>query len=184
MSFGFYGFNSKVNQAIADALRKENPVLIFAAASNNGTRKEVTFPASVSGVICVNSANADGTPSDFNPTFHPARNFSIIGENVKSSWINAAEKRMSGTSVATPIAAAIAALVLEFVLQEVESDDILKELYPHLKRYDGMVEILSQMSQPHHSGYHNIIPWKLLKNEYGRGLVTGQIKRSLWRFRE
>ncbi len=182
MSFGFYGRSRVVQTAIQQALSK--PVLVFAAASNNGTRRDVAFPAWLQGVICINSATADGVPSSFNPELNPAKNFSILGENVKSTWINhqnTPHKPMSGTSVATPIAAGIAALVLEYVLQNDPESSLMEQL-DDFKQYDGMTTIFSLMAKSK-DGYRNVVPWSLLADGITRALVTGRIEWEMRKFR-
>ncbi|KAL2067620.1 hypothetical protein VTL71DRAFT_15716 [Oculimacula yallundae] len=176
MSFGFYNIAPVVRNAIRQALAR--PVLIFAAASNNGTRRDVAFPASMTGVFCINSANGDGGPSKFNPELKPDQVFSIIGENVKSSWTtdeNATpHKSMTGTSVATPIAAAVAALVLEYVIQN-DPESFLVDQLDEFKEYDGMSKIFSLMSRTR-DGYKNIVPWELLTSMAARRSITGRIE--------
>ncbi|KAF4626013.1 hypothetical protein G7Y89_g12155 [Cudoniella acicularis] len=141
------------------------------------------------GVICINAANGDGVPSGFNPPIQPSSpNFSIVGEDVKSSWIkwhNAKkgqeddEKVMSGTSVATPIAAGVAALTLEFAMQEDPSDEetnkILKDQLWYLKRHIGMVQVLTAMSEKIRD-YNNIVPWNILKARRTRRKVATDIE--------
>ncbi|KAK0115755.1 hypothetical protein ONS95_012808 [Cadophora gregata] len=181
MSFGFYGIFPLVRTAIRQALAK--PVLVFAAASNNGTRRAIAFPASMTGVFCINSATGDGGRSSFNPEPKADKNFSIIGENIVSSWTthgNAnARRSMSGTSVATPMAAAVAALVLEYVLQNDPESSLLKQL-DEFKEYDGMSKIFSLMSK-HKDGYKNIIPWEVLSAVGGakRSTITGLIEWAM-----
>ncbi|KAH7378165.1 hypothetical protein BKA64DRAFT_251663 [Cadophora sp. MPI-SDFR-AT-0126] len=181
MSFGFYGISPVVRAAIRQALAK--PVLIFAAASNNGTRRAIAFPASMTGVFCINSATGDGGRSSFNPEPKADKNFSIIGENIVSSWTtyqNAKPQRsMSGTSVATPMAAAVAALVLEYVLQNDPESTLLKQL-DEFKEYDGMSKIFSIMSK-YKDGYKNIVPWEVLSAMGGakRSTITGLIEWAM-----
>ena len=182
MSCGFYSWVEVVKEAIEEAYRK--PTLIFAAASNNGKRKQVAFPAYMPGVICVNSSTANGTPSDFNPKFDASRSLCILGENVTSTWITSQwhERRMSGTSVATPIAAAIAALVHEFALQtdpaDESLDEILKQQLKWLKSYNGMMEIFALMAEPT-GEYRTIFPWNVLSVDFERGGVAHMIKVAM-----
>ena len=89
---------------------------------------------------------------------------------------------MSGTSVATPIAAATAALLLEFALQNDPSDEVtdkvLKDQLHWMKKYDGIIEIFSMMSEK--GGKHrNIIPWNVLSVDYDREDVARMIKVAM-----
>ncbi|CZT10177.1 uncharacterized protein RAG0_14718 [Rhynchosporium agropyri] len=80
--------------------------LLLVPLRNMGVRRDVTFPASMTGVFCINSASGDGASSNLNPEL----------------------KSMTGKSVATPIAAAIAALVLEHVIQNDPESCLAKQL--------------------------------------------------------
>jgi hypothetical protein len=141
---------------------------MFAAASNEGANlpARVTFPASMREVICVNSCDGYGNSSDFNP---PPRegvfNFSTLGEAVIAKKSTLGPKRLTGTSFATPAAAAIAASILEFATQK----QILKEqeeLKRHIATKDGMMKLLVAMSEPV-SGFMYLRPWDLIKCDSG-----------------
>ena len=77
------------------------------------------------------------------------------------------EKRQWGTSTATPIAAAIAALILEF--SKIPSIKITHRA--RLKTMEGMREVLAAMGEEK-DGYKNIVPWKLLNQRMGKDSVT------------
>jgi hypothetical protein len=146
--------------------------MVLAAASNNGNMRAVGYPAWDSHVIPMNAANGRGRPSDFNPPAALGKTLTILGENVPSAWIISAPtteatdasgvssvaptapapadltvtRRMSGTSVATPITASFMALLLELAMIEVPDDGAiqttLSDILPHLKRQAGLSELL------------------------------------------
>lgn len=154
--------------------------IILAAASNSGlgTLSNMAYPAWNEGVIAINSANARGRPSDFNPPVVEGKTLTILGENVPSAWATvataeaggaaadiAATKRLSGTAVATPIAAGLVALLIELAMIEIPIDPqtqaILKDVLPHVKRQAG-VNILLKRVAVKTGDYYNIVPVNLL----------------------
>jgi hypothetical protein len=143
-------------------------VIIFAASSNEGNRQDILFPAGEWAPFCINSSNGNGITSDFNP---PARlqteRFTILGENVKSAWLQRprqsknetdvspvpASAVRTGTSVATPIAASVGALIILFARQwEPKGHEVLEDR-------QGMYFILNDMAVAESSGFNDIIPW-------------------------
>jgi hypothetical protein len=124
MSFGFSGTVKPIKKAISDAVyQRDEALLLFAAACNNGKNCVDTFPASNPLVISIRATNHNGEFLDYNPFSDPAKDgryFGTLGDNVVSAWRveDATGSRMrcqSGTSVATPIAAGIAASMLEYI---------------------------------------------------------------------
>lgn len=84
LSFGFSFSEQNIEQVLlryADGKGK----IILAAASNDGNRRRMAYPASRDNVIAVNSATGDGSASTFNPPLNRAKNFTIIGEQVQSA---------------------------------------------------------------------------------------------------
>ena len=152
------GFKELLTQ---EAARKG--VLIFSAASNSGANDDIAFPACWRGhVFCINSTDTNGTPSRFNPPRDSkGYNFSILGESVPGPTPDQnSEQRecqiRSGTSVATPIAVGIAALILEFSrLRGIDIRNVAK-----LKTFDGMATVLEDLSTDV-GGYRYLRPWRI-----------------------
>lgn len=94
---------------------------------------------------------------------------------------------MSGTSMATSIAAGVAALVLGFAMQRdpgnAATDKILEEHLELLKRHDAMMDIFTEMAALSRE-FRNIVPWNVLKSGYGRSMVAHSIGRALWKYKQ
>ncbi|KAK4156582.1 hypothetical protein C8A00DRAFT_12488, partial [Chaetomidium leptoderma] len=120
MSFGFRRGSQKIRDQVEKAVHRRK--IVFAAASNDGGRTARTYPARQDGVICVHSSDGHGNASYFNPTgLAGTDNLCVVGENIEGARPSftphqlGGTKRMSGTSCATPVAVAIAALMIGFV---------------------------------------------------------------------
>lgn len=151
---------------------KDNDVLLFAASSNNGirTRGGMAYPARALEVIAVDAADGLGTPSKFNPPQRRDKTrFTALGEAVESTFPmhlgnGTGRERMSGTSCATPIAAAIAGLLLEFARQRPLCHD--GSIEKHLKSVVGMRQVLLECLSSKHvesSHFNHLDPMRLFR---------------------
>jgi hypothetical protein len=187
MSFGFEKPNAKIRDAINIVPGK---VIMFAAAGNHGGLKEgESFPASLASVISIRAADGQGVGAGFNPSSHEDRrtdHLSTLGECVMSMWrvhdqlsgLRIFQKRVSGSSTATPIAAAITALVLEFLSQPDDCSwhrpllKLSRELLDEMNRREGMKLLLQDAMSLSIHGDLVITPWLALKSEPEEGDVN------------
>lgn len=120
-------------QVIKDLI--SNNKLIFVAASNTGGYGSRLWPASCFGVFAIHATNEFGTPdTNMNPPPLPTKddNFATYGCNVESYW-KGHYRSISGTSFATPVAAAVCANILEFARRTQD-----KTVVNGLTRYSAM----------------------------------------------
>ncbi|CZR51368.1 uncharacterized protein PAC_01243 [Phialocephala subalpina] len=180
ISLGFPDVDADVMREIKTAAAK--PVLIFASAANNTVheRNPIRFPAQMKEVFCIFSADMNSIASAFNPIPRYDRdNFMFPGENIEGAWPldlagvspeaetrkGRTYRRLSGTSCATPIAAAVAAGVLEFAWQGRETKIRRVEM---LKHFDGMKDVFLEMLDRYKPGdgcYHYVKPWKVITTQ-------------------
>ncbi|CAI7622907.1 unnamed protein product [Penicillium pancosmium] len=160
MSFGLDNQDIDIDKAIHAAMRAN--ISMFAAASNSGGNKPRAYPSRrINGVLCIHASDGAGNDGGISPTPLKKRdNFSTLGISISSKW-----KRkpiyVSGTSFATPIAAALVANVLEFARHKCDLNEHQQEVLYHI---DGVRQILTLMVEQGtetRGGYDYIMPFHL-----------------------
>lgn len=116
LAFSIRAYDSALVTAVNHAIAKKT--LIFAAASNSGANHGETFPAKHHGVFSVLATDELGAGLTLNPKPEDAsKSFGALGLDV-ASWGLSDDMTLrceTGTSVATPILAAISMVILVFV---------------------------------------------------------------------
>lgn len=164
MSFGFddekYVEDKPViSDAITDAhTRRNQRVLFFAAAANDGGNRDEMFPARSKNVISIRGTDDLGWMQSFNPpaNFNGETCFMTLGVNVPGASLTTSEHEGgevcdSGTSFATPIAAGLAALVLGYAkIYEGELWQKLKDSEQHkrfnIEKISGMTAFFTRLA--------------------------------------
>lgn len=165
-----YDDETSLEQAIEYA--KTSNVLVFAATSNDGNRENlgVMYPARALNVISVDPATGGGTTSDFKPPSNDRNNtkgyrFTAPGEDVLAAYPldleSSGETRVTGASFATPIAAGVAALILEFARQLPLG--LEPGIFNHLRRIEIMRDVIYEFcseTSDKETIFRFIRPWK------------------------
>jgi hypothetical protein len=178
LSLGFDDSDTTVCSALEEAQSKK--ILIFAAMANGGVHEKAAWLARSNLVIGIHSCVDMGARSSiFTPkpvTSPPNYNFMVIGEHIPAFGLVAKRRGdcyVEGTSFATPVAVAIAALILAFANQircrkpREKCEEKLKTRGVHWRYLwlnEGMGRVLEAISEPD-SGYLSI-SHKLLWKEY------------------
>jgi Subtilase family len=151
-----------ISTALNEALKAG--ILIFASASNSGANYPITFPARLHGIFRIGSADGVGAPSTFNPPSEDEK-YSALGEAVSGACpkhlsdrrgydARAQTIRQDGTSTATPIAAAIAALFIDYSWQFMDGNAAWT--------YENIRKLFTQMSKTTiREKYRYLAPWLL-----------------------
>lgn len=177
MSFGFGEEHEELDSAIQHAAYHR--VLMFAAASNDGKNRPdgVAWPAKDSSVICVHSGDGDGDHSTFTPSPQDSMRVMVLGECVKSAWPPQLQgskdhRLMSGTSCAAPIAAGIAAIILDYARGFLDESE-----WKRLRRVASMRRMFESMKDKHSTdGYWWIKHWQWFDPNKSEGWIQGEIR--------
>ncbi|KAI0376371.1 hypothetical protein F5Y04DRAFT_266649 [Hypomontagnella monticulosa] len=189
ISFGF-PYTTRHVDHIRRAILEANAadVLIFASASNKGGNQPVAFPARMDEVICVGSTDGKGAISNFTPNLHCPdlhcyKRLCALGERIESSWPpkllkgGAGLPRKSGTSFASPIAAGVAAIVLDY-MWEFKDHVEYKHHIPKLLTRRGMLLVFELMVEKY-STYDYLVPWKLFNFQVSGDLDENEYEDTM-----
>jgi thermitase len=101
------GASNALQAAVTDAARKD--VLLVAAAGNDGNAT-LNYPAAYADVVSVAATDQNDQRASFSNANADVE-VAAPGVNILSTWNDGAYKSISGTSMATPHAAGVAALI-------------------------------------------------------------------------
>ncbi|KAK5452795.1 hypothetical protein LTS15_006943 [Exophiala xenobiotica] len=191
LSFGFSEGNSYINDELQAAIAEN--ILVFAAASNAGSNRKRSYPAIHPQVFCIHSADALGNSSKFNPsTLLGDDNFSTLGEQIQSAWPSISQggrqqaldsfgqKRMSGTSFATPVAVIIAAVFMDLVGQMMPKGETMMS---SIRTYSGMQQmfmcIAVQKNGPFDYRYLNPLEFLQMQEEEIKRNIRKALNRNM-----
>ncbi|KAE8441485.1 hypothetical protein EG329_004909 [Mollisiaceae sp. DMI_Dod_QoI] len=172
MSFGFSDEVPLIQDAITNAENiKKHKILFFAAANNDGLNQKEMFPAFSESVISVRGTTHDGSfVQQYNPETWSHKDgmklYGTISQNVPCDW-TAGQLTKSGCSVATPIMAAIAALIIWYVSCESARFGGLKNVEDLIRTRRGILSVFGVMTeeQKQPSIYHRYLaPWQLFSD--------------------
>lgn len=191
MSFGFDERVPVINQAMEQSTRAKKQPLYFAATCNDAAHKPIAWPAREANVFGISSTDGDGHISTFNPHDNEAYPiFYAFGDGVevqcKDANGNFSTKFISGTSFATPIAAALVANLLTCVrlgIKTLSPDDaaIYVDLPRELQQMNNMVKVMRHcMQTKNQQKESSLLPWDLLKAPvYGDGGLLQTVLNTL-----
>lgn len=177
LSFGFAKSAPCIEEAIAYAEKlKGGKVLFFAAANNQGLNQMEMFPALCESVIPIRGTRHDGSfiPA-YNPTTWSHRRgtelYGTISEDVPCDWVTG-QLVKSGCSVATPIVASIAAMIIWFVSCRTASFGNVVNVQELIRTRRGMLSVFSLMTQDQEQLRRYLAPWQLFKEGDTSGMGT------------
>jgi hypothetical protein len=171
MSFGFseeprVKGQNVISNAIAQTLaERDQRILFFAAAANDGGNQTEMFPARHQSVLSIRATNHYGTFLDLNPPPNPKGPAVIgtLGHNVAGAALSGgdgdhAEYHRTGTSIATPIAAGIAATVLGYARLGLDKGELDRKQVNCIEMERGMRAMLLQLSRQMDGKKHYLRP--------------------------
>lgn len=164
MSFGFKDRVNAIHSAIRDASQK---VIFFAAASKVGENDRIAWPARMEEVMSVFPTDGLGNMANFSPIVHVNYdNFALPGVNIIARFLLGEYKRSSGTSCSTPVAAGVAALLIDFVdhwLAKTPGVFRDEEYFQELLTVGGMKAAFRVMSSKRTPANHDyVMPWEVM----------------------
>ncbi|KAL7934269.1 peptidase S8/S53 domain-containing protein [Trichoderma chlorosporum] len=177
MPFGVGSERDAIRTAISNADHRGK--ILIASAANSGGNTGRAFPAEDERVICMHASDGNGNDSGgFNPSPLPNKdNFTTLGLGIKFHWLNQ-EMYKSGTSYSAPVAAGIAANLLDFISHPALGKELSSAQRKELRTGAGMKKVFRLLAE-NRNGYGYVQPWRLWKDELNEKDVWSIIKARL-----
>ncbi|KAI5918061.1 hypothetical protein F4810DRAFT_715850 [Camillea tinctor] len=166
----------------------EEPRAAVAAAGNNGGNDGVSWPAGLVDVIPIFSTDGYGNASTFSPEDRTRRCIATLGEGVPSCDWDAKSNELiyrNGTSFATPIAVAIAAIILGFIndTSDLDGPEDIEQLKKKLRTRSGMEDLMCYMhtlqTKSNVGDFYYITPWRFLEIEESTRTLHTDTKQAM-----
>jgi hypothetical protein len=152
-------------------------IIIFAATSNDGGNGPRMYPSSHDPpVLGIHAATPDGGLWPKSPNPEKIDNFLIVGDYIPSAKLGGGRTYETGTSIATVVAVAIAALMLGYIEMEIPTPDEGWSTSP--KTHEGIRKIFRLMDEggSRNKGYQWVNPiFFFEKFEYQRTKMNEDI---------
>ena len=107
MSFGMETYSQIFKEVLDDAYNRN--MLLIAASGNNG-QDNILYPARYSSVVAVGAVDSSGNLASFS-SYGFEQELVADGVNINTTWLNNGYSLFSGTSLAAPHVAGVAALI-------------------------------------------------------------------------
>lgn len=163
------GFSPRIAEACIEAVNRG--VFVICAAGNEGMDggpNTVGWPARLKETIAIASYRKDGRISDFS-SYGPEVDMAFPGEDILSTWINGTFRTISGTSMATPAACGLTALMLAYQMKARQSGKIVPEIKNNADLVNHWQKHATDAGAP---GFDNAFGWGIPDVD---GIVRGEV---------
>lgn len=109
------GYDPQIEQACIDVVQQGKFLIV--AAGNEGSVKgqnTIGYPARLESALAIGSHDRNGQVSEFSSRGKELA-MSFPGEDILSTWLNGTYRSISGTSMATPAASGLTAVMLSYI---------------------------------------------------------------------
>jgi hypothetical protein len=150
--------------------------IMLAAASNCGGNGGRAYPARDPNVICIHASDGTGNDGGINPPAeeHPDY-FSTLGVAIRCYW-NEEFVYKSGTSFATPVAAAIAANFLDYAACLASHGRLTGLQNAEVRRSQGMKKVFTKFLSKRIQGHRYVAPWHFWTEEANNDYLQERIR--------
>jgi subtilisin family serine protease len=181
MSLGSSMPDDKMHKAIKRLYDMNIPII--AAGGNGGEAEGVNYPGNYDEVVTIGAYDINNNIANFSAV-GDGIDFAFPGVEIYSTYLNGSYAKLSGTSMATPAAAGVVALLLaKHKKQEVETGKndckTVDQIKEHLKKY-SIDKGAAGKDNKFGFGIIDVSNMLLTPESIGTPVVQPEVKKSWW----